>query len=213
MVKVKICGITNLKDALTAAKLGAAFLGLVFYKKSPRYVTPQKAKRIIARLPEDINCVGVFVNEKEVNVKKIAEYCGFKTLQFHGDESPEYCRKFKNFKIIKAFRIKDKDSLKNIGKFKVSAYLFDTFVDTKFGGTGKKFNWDLLKNISKIKKPVILSGGLNPDNIQQAIKKVSPFAVDVSSGVEVCPGKKSPKLLKELFKKIYKAAKNLPNQN
>lgn len=202
MTKVKICGITRVKDALVAAKLGADALGFVFYKKSPRYISPQKAKIIISFLPLSVSPVGVFVNDNKENVKRIAKFCALKWLQFHGDETPQYCRRFKGYKIIKAFRVKDKNSLKNLNKFKVSAYLFDAFDKKGFGGTGKTFNWALLKRFLKTKTPIILSGGLSPDNIQLAIKKVSPYAVDISSGVEIAPGRKSRQLMKELFFKV-----------
>lgn len=202
MTKVKICGITRLKDAFAAARLGADYLGFVFYKKSPRHISPHKAKVIISFLPSQTSAVGVFVNDSEDNVKRISDYCGLKELQFHGDETPQYCRRFKGYKIIKAFRVKDKNSLKNLNKFKVSAFLFDAFDKKGFGGTGKTFNWPLIKPFLKTKTPIILSGGINPGNIQSAIKKVSPYAVDISSGVEISPGIKSRKLMKKLFLKI-----------
>ncbi len=207
MTRVKICGITNLKDASLASRLGADALGFVFYKKSPRYITPSKAKKIIKSIPNSVCGVGVFVDEKEGSVKKIAKYCGLQTLQFHGAEPPDYCKKFKGYKIIKAFSIKDKASFNDVAKFKVDAYLFDAFVKNKFGGTGKTFQWNLLRSL-KTKIPIILSGGLNPKNIEKAIKTVSPYALDLSSGVEISPGKKSPRLLKKVFKEILLANQN-----
>ncbi|MDP2939334.1 MAG: phosphoribosylanthranilate isomerase [Candidatus Omnitrophota bacterium] len=205
MTRIKICGITNLNDALAAVKFGANALGFVFYKKSPRYISPKKAKKIIQSLPVFISSVGVFVNEKEKQVKRIAQFCGLSYLQFHGSETAKYCGRFNGYKIIKAFRIKDIHSFKNIRNFKkVKAYLFDAFDKKSFGGTGKAFNWDLLKPYLKLKKPIILSGGLNIRNIQEAIKKFSPYALDLSSGVEISCGKKNPKLLKQIFRQIYK---------
>jgi len=199
MVRVKICGITNVRDALAAVKCGTWALGFVFYKKSPRYVSPTKVKAIIQHLPPFVTAVGIFVNEQERAVKRIAEFCGLNALQFHGDETPAYCQKFKGYKVIKAFRIKDKFKLKDILRYKTDAYLLDTFHGKFYGGSGQTFNWDIIKDHKKLSKPVILSGGLNPHNVAQAISKVNPYAVDVSSGVEQSPGKKNKKLMKEFF--------------
>jgi len=199
MVRVKICGITNERDALAAVKYGAWALGFVFYAKSPRYVTPAKAKAIIQRLPPFVTAVGVFVNEQLSVVKRIAEFCGLNALQFHGDETPAYCQKFKGYKTIKAFRIKDKFDPRNISRYKVDAYLLDAFHEKLFGGSGQTFNWDFIEDHKKLNKPVILSGGLSPRNVAQSISKVKPYAIDVSSGVEQSPGKKSDKFIREFF--------------
>jgi phosphoribosylanthranilate isomerase len=204
-VKIKICGITSAADALNAVKAGADALGFVFFRQSPRYVSPAKARGIIRKLPASVNKVGVFVNEKPEKVIRIARQCGLDTLQFHAEETAGYCRKFPGYKIIKAFRIKDASSLKEIKKYQVDGYLMDTFSEKSYGGTGKIFRWVLLQKLSGKIFPLILSGGLNPGNIARAIKKVKPYAVDVSSGVEISPGKKSPKLLKQLFKAITAA--------
>jgi len=199
MVKVKICGITNLKDALAAVSLGADALGFVFYKKSPRYIKPKIAKDIIAETPAFINIVGVFVNEKESAVKKIASYCDLDVLQFHGDETNSYCNKFKDYKIIKAFRVKDDIDIKNISKYKVDAYLLDTHRTDTPGGTGKTFNWRLVKRLKVLKKAVILSGGLNHRNVKKAVKITSPYAVDASSGLECRLGRKDYKRMQLFF--------------
>lgn len=205
-VKVKICGITNLADALTAIREGADWLGFVFYKKSPRYISPDKAKAIIVKLPPAISKVGVFVNEKPATVKRIAGFCGLDVLQFHGGESPGYCRKFPGYKIIKAFRIKDSASLKEIEGYQVDGYLMDAFSDKGYGGMGKIFRWTILKKLPRKIFPLILSGGLNPGNVAAAIRKVRPFAVDLSSGVESRPGKKSLLLLKKFFTAVKRSA-------
>ena len=189
MTRVKICGITNKDDALAAAKLGAWALGFIFYKQSPRYVSPFKAKKIIDELPPFVTPVGVFVNLKEGAVMDIAEFCGISTLQLHGDESPQYCRRLKKFKLIKAFRVKEDFNISGLGEYPVSAYLFDGHEKGVFGGTGKTFDWEVIKD-KKIPKPVILSGGLSPENVAGAVRGLSPYAVDVSSGVEKEPGKK-----------------------
>jgi phosphoribosylanthranilate isomerase len=201
-LKVKICGITNLEDALKAVDLGADALGFIFYRKSPRYVTPRVAKLIINRLPSFINRIGVFVNERESEVKRIASYCGLDTLQFHGSESSSYCKKFKGYRIIKAFRINDKIDIENISKYKVDAYLLDTYKRGIPGGTGKVFNWDLLNKIRRFKRRIILSGGLNPENVKMAIRKVNPYAIDVSSSLEKRAGKKDHRLMELFFQSV-----------
>ncbi|MFZ5800860.1 MAG: phosphoribosylanthranilate isomerase [Candidatus Omnitrophota bacterium] len=201
-VKVKICGITNLTDARAAVRIGADYLGFVFYPKSPRYILPQKAKLFIAKLPRRINKVGVFVNEEARTVKRIAGLCGLDVLQFHGNEGVSYCRKFPGYQIIKAFRIKDKIDLRRILKYYVDGYLLDTYCQGNFGGTGKNFDWELLRQAAGKIPFLFLSGGLNSNNVAAAIRKIHPFAVDVSSGIESRPGKKSPRLLKEFFAAI-----------
>jgi phosphoribosylanthranilate isomerase len=201
-VKAKICGITNRADALAAVNSGAVALGFVFFKQSPRYIDPAAAQEIIKILPALVSKVGVFVNEKPERVKQIARTCGLDTLQFHGRETPAYCRKFAGYKIIKAFRIKDAASLKGIEDYRVDGYLMDTFSDKSYGGTGKIFRWGLLKKLSRKIFPLILSGGINHKNVAEAIKKVRPYAVDVGSGVEVYPGKKSLRLLSQFFRKV-----------
>jgi phosphoribosylanthranilate isomerase len=155
--------------------------------------------------------VGVFVDEKIKNVKRIAEFLRLDFLQFHGEETVDYISKFsarKKYKIIKAFRIKDKKSLEVIPEYKnVDLYLLDTYVKTKKGGTGETFNWDFIYKLKGFKKPLILSGGLNPKNIIRAIKKTRPYAVDVSSGIEKTVGKKDLRLMCEFIKKARYAAK------
>lgn len=209
MIKVKICGITNNEDAQRAAVLGASALGFVFYKKSPRDIGAYKARKIIDGLPPFVVPVGVFVNQKEGAVKQIAEFCGLKTLQFHGDETPEYCRRFSagGYKVIKAFRVSDTFDFDTIDGFKNYPILCDAHKEGQFGGTGKTFNWKLAAKFKKFGQPIILSGGLNPSNIVQAIAEAEPYAVDVSSGVEEAPGKKSDALLTQFFQKIHFMAK------
>ena len=196
MVKIKICGITNLGDARASAKLGADFIGFIF-AKSPRRITPLKAKKIIEQLPASIKKVGVFVNEKAETVNNISDYCGLDLVQLHGKESPNYLKKIKK-PVIKAFRIRDKRSLNQLSRYKAKAFLLDTYKKGKPGGTGETFNWDLAVAAKKYRHPIFLSGGLNPENISGAIKKVKPYAVDVSSGVERKPGKKDIVKLKKI---------------
>ena len=202
MVKVKICGITNLEDALAALFCGADAIGFVFYKKSPRYIDPIKARNISRILPKKILKVGVFVDEREGRIKSISKMCALDFLQFHGNESPEFCSKFKGYKVIKAFKVKDKIDLASLKEYKRFAYLFDTFSKSKVGGTGKKFNWNLLREKGKMNNPVFLSGGLNAGNIKSALKIVKPDWVDLSSSVESKPGKKDHKKILSFIKKI-----------
>ena len=204
MTKIKICGITNKEDALWAIRLKVDALGFIF-AYSPRRVNPRIAQEIIELLPPFISIVGVFVNEDRKRVKEIAERCCLTTLQFHGEESPSYCQGFKQ-KVIKAFRIKDKKILEKILQYqgKIDACLLDTYSPFQHGGTGRIFNWDIAKEVKKLELPIILSGGLNPDNIGEAISKVRPYAVDVSSGVEKKPGKKDLEKLRNFVRIVRK---------
>ncbi len=206
MVKVKICGITNLEDALKIAELKPDALGFVFYRKSPRYIKPERAKEIIKQIPKFIKKVGVFVNDKEQNIKRIAKDLKLDMLQFHGNESPEFCEKFRDYKIIKAFRVKEKIDFKDMLHYKTSAYLFDTFVKSKIGGTGRKFNWALVRHLGGFHKPIFLSGGLKAQNVKEAIRKVRPDWVDVSTSVEIKPGKKDYNKVKEFIEVVKKTA-------
>lgn len=201
MVKVKVCGITNFEDASKSAFYGAAAVGFVFCKKSPRYISPSKARTIIEKLPPFVTPVGVFVDLNERAVRDICRFTRISTVQFHGEEDQMYCKRFKDYKIIKAFRVGEYFDIEKVKKYKVDAFLFDTYQENVAGGTGKTFNWYLLKDI-KFDKPVILSGGLNPFNVKEAIGILNPFMVDVSSGVEQSPGIKSPKLIRDFFEAV-----------
>ena len=204
MTWIKICGVTNIEDALKVVELGADALGFVFYENSPRKIAKEKAKEIIDKiqtLEQRVVKVGVFVDELEEKVNRIASYCNFDILQFHGDETLDYCKKFPQ-KIIKAFRIKDKESLVDIPKYEVDYYLLDAYRKDLPGGTGRTFNWALAKEAREFGRPIILSGGLNPENIIEALGRVSPFGVDVSSGVELSPGQKDHKKLEEFMTKV-----------
>ena len=190
--RIKVCGITNLEDAHAAADLGADALGFIFVPGTPRYIEPQVAERIISDLPPFITTVGVFADAPLETLSQTVQACGLNAVQLHGSETPEYCTDVgarHAVSLIKAFRVKDRHSLAPIPKYKVSAYLLDTYVKGKKGGTGETFNWDLARE-AKIYGRIIVAGGLTPENVTQAVRHVRPYAVDVSSGVESSPGKK-----------------------
>jgi len=208
VVKVKICGITNKEDAFFAVDFGADALGFIFYPLSPRNITPLQAKKIIKMLPPFIDRVGVFVNENPLKVKEISSFCGLTTLQFHGDESPSYCSFFPCYKVIKSFSIKDRLP-SSLLKYRVDAILLDAFCEGKRGGTGKTFRWDLALEVKDFGFPLIISGGLSPGNVRGAIEKVRPYAVDVASGVEEKPGKKSKDKLREFILKVRECDEKL----
>ena len=187
MVKVKICGITNLDDALAALRWGADSLGFVF-APSPRRVTRQQVVDIVSGLPPFVCKVGVFVDSELEEVRETLEVCSLDLAQLHGSESPGFCQSLFP-RVIKSFRVKDESILNLIPAYKASAYLLDSYHATLKGGTGKTFDWGIAGQATRY-GPVILSGGLTPANVYQAVTKVRPYAVDVSSGVESQPGKK-----------------------
>jgi phosphoribosylanthranilate isomerase len=197
-VKVKICGITNLADATAAAEAGADLLGFVFYERSPRRVSTERAAEIVRALPAHVVKVGVFVNAPEETVLRATGECGLNLLQFHGDESSAYCLQF-GLMAMKAFRIRDAGSLRTLSDYKTDAWLLDTFATGQPGGTGATFNWDLAVKAQKLGRPIFLAGGLTPQNVAEAVRKVRPFGVDVSSGVESAPGKKDHQKVREFI--------------
>lgn len=203
MIKVKVCGITNIADALLAAESGADAIGFIFYKPSPRYIAPELARDIIDRLPPFINSVAVFVDEDEKRLKDIIDLCRIDTIQLHGDESPGFCERFKQ-KVIKTIRVQGEESLRGLDRYRVSAFLLDTYRENIPGGTGRSFDWDLAIGVKRY-GPIILAGGLNPENVADAIRKVRPYGVDVSSGVEKSPGKKDADKLKRFIERVRKA--------
>lgn len=188
-VKVKICGITNVADGLAAVEAGADILGFVFCDQSCRKVTVAEAASITRQLPAFVIRAGVFVNAPEELVVRAAGQCGLSLLQFHGDEPPEYCAQF-GVMSMKAFRIRDAESLKRLPDYLTEAWLLDAYHAAKPGGTGETFNWDLAVEAKKFGRPIFLAGGLTPENVGEAVARVQPFGVDVSSGVEAGPGKK-----------------------
>jgi phosphoribosylanthranilate isomerase len=200
-VKVKICGITKLEDASNAVELGADALGFIF-APSPRQIAPQKASEIIRAIPPLVKTVGVFVNEAPATIREVMQHCGLDLIQLHGDESPAFCDEFMPY-AIKALRIKDESSLQLSQAYHgtIRALLLDTYSKDMVGGTGKTFDWDLAVRIKNQGIPIILSGGLTPSNIAQAINTVRPYAVDVNSGIESYPGKKDYILMKAMMAK------------
>ena len=202
MVRIKICGITNIEDALFSVDLGTNALGFVFYKGSKRYIEPDNARSIISKLPPFVTTVGVFANQELEEIKKIKGKAGFDAFQLHGDESPDFCMKLEG-KIIKAIRVKDVINPEEIESYPAQAILFDNYSTEAYGGTGETFGWEILKGFDTSKK-IILSGGLTPENVARAIRIVNPYAVDVSTGVEASPGKKNP----DKLKRFIEAARN-----
>jgi phosphoribosylanthranilate isomerase len=203
MVKVKICGITNLKDARQAVKAGADFLGFNFYPRSPRFVTPRTARRILRRLPKKIASVGVFVNQREGEMLKIARQVGLDYIQLHGEESPAAIAKLAgNLPVIKAVRVRDSFRATELVRYKrVSAFLLDGFDRRRRGGSGKTFRWNLALRARRAGH-IFLAGGLTPENVTQAIRSARPYAVDVCSGVEARPGKKDPALVLSFMRAV-----------
>lgn len=203
-VRVKICGITRIEDALAAVAAGADALGFVFYAQSPRAVEPEQAAGIIRRLPPFVTTVGLFVNEARTRIEEVTRYCGLDMVQLHGDESPEECR-IPGRRVVKALRVRDAESLKAAGRYDVAGLLLDAWSGEVYGGSGQTFDWTLLRNFAS-RRPVILAGGLTPDNVGEAIRSVRPFAVDVSSGVEAAPGRKDPRKIRAFIDVVNKAA-------
>jgi len=197
VVKVKVCGMTRAQDALHAAECGADAVGFIFHKKSPRFITPREAKVIATVLPPFVLRVGVFVNETEERIHKIADNCGLDVVQLHGNETFGFCNRIRK-KVIKAFRVQNAESLGNLSKFNVDGFLLDTFKQGEWGGTGEVFDWGLVKSVKKFGN-VIVAGGLNPSNVKDAIEKSRPYAVDVCSGVEKLPGIKDMKKVREFI--------------
>jgi phosphoribosylanthranilate isomerase len=197
-VKVKICGITSVSDANAAADAGADALGFMFWDKSPRAVSLGAAAEIVRQLPPFIVKVGVFVNAEEDLVIRAIRECGLNLLQFHGDETPEYCLQF-GLMSMKAFRMRDAGSLKALANYPTDAWLLDAYTPGKPGGTGEQFDWDLAVEAVKLGRPIFLAGGLTPENVGEAVTRVQPYAVDVSSGVEAAPGRKDHAKVREFI--------------
>ncbi|MHB9037988.1 MAG: phosphoribosylanthranilate isomerase [Armatimonadota bacterium] len=214
MTLVKICGITNVDDAITAVESGADFLGFIF-AESPRRVDLDAAKQIVAKVAPSprpsppgegaFKTVGVFVEESD-EVIRIMDECGLDYAQLHGNQSEDFARKIGGDRVIRVARVSDEASVDSLKQFTEAAfYLLDTYKKGQSGGTGETFDWDLAVRAKSLGKPIFLSGGLTAQNIIDAVKTVRPYAVDISSGVEISPGKKDHKLIKELIDNVRAA--------
>lgn len=204
IVRVKICGLTRFDEALAVCLAGCHAIGFVFVSRSPRFVTREDVRSICEKLPPFVQTVGVFVDEERDTIKDIMEFCGLDICQLHGEESPEFCRFFAP-RVVKAFRVKDESILEQLKLYRgsVRAILIDSWSQGLEGGTGKVFDWHLAKKItSSTDIPVILAGGLNPENIGKAVRQVQPWAVDVSSGVEISPGRKDIEKVRLFIKNV-----------
>lgn len=206
VVRVKICGITNANDALAAVRAGAHALGFVFHSPSPRFVTPEKAASIISSLPPFAVAVGVFVNRPREEVESIAVRSGIHVIQLHGNELPEDCIGYRR-PVIKAFRVTREKPFPVFARYRVAGVLVDSGTGSAWGGTGIPVDWNYLADHlstlgQTVRSRLVLAGGLNPENVEQAIRFVRPSAVDVSSGVEEEPGKKNEKLIKEFMNAV-----------
>jgi phosphoribosylanthranilate isomerase len=200
IVKVKICGITNYRDAAVAADMGADLIGFNFYPKSPRFITPEKAAKIINKLPAFIYVAGVFVNASLDQIKEVIDQCNLDWVQLHGDESPKFCDSLRsiNVRTMKAIRVKSQADIEKAEDFFTDAILLDAFDHKKYGGTGLKFDWNVIGHINK---RIFLAGGIKPDNVAAAIE-LGVYGVDICSGIESRPGKKDIRKMRKLFETI-----------
>jgi phosphoribosylanthranilate isomerase len=201
MTQIKICGITSRSDALTAAAYGADALGFIFYKASPRHVTPDLARSLCRDIPDGVVRVGVFVNADVSTVMEIVDFCGLDLIQLHGDEPPDYCRRFPAERLIKAVSFQGDGDPAALADYAVRAILLDQREAGRYGGTGKPSDWNLAGRIQAL-YPLILAGGLHEGNIEEAIRTVAPDAVDLNSGVEQSPGNKDPEKVRRTIEII-----------
>ena len=186
-------------DAVAAVDAGAHALGFMFFENSKRNISFSSAAEIIRELPPFVSKVGVFVNGPEDFIRQAVEVAGIETLQLHGDESPEFCARFAPLKVVKAFRIRDERSLQQCLAYRDFAWLLDSFVDGARGGTGVAFDWDVAIHATQLTRMVVLAGGLNVETVADAVHRVRPYAVDVSSGVESAPGKKDHEKMRQFI--------------
>ena len=195
---VKVCGITNLEDALAAVEAGADALGFNFYRQSPRYITPDAARHITRQLPFTVMSVGVFVNESEpIDVARIADAAGLTAVQLHGDESPEYCSQLRDRFIIKAVRARDDFEPQVVSEYGTDAILLDAYATDMHGGTGRMVDWEVARRVRELVPQLFLAGGLSPENVADAIAAVDPYAVDACSSLESAPGRKDTQRVAE----------------
>jgi phosphoribosylanthranilate isomerase len=207
-VRVKICGVRTLEEARAAVDFGADALGFNFWPRSPRYVSAEEARSIIERVFPLVPCVGVFVNEEPSSLIDIARTTRISLAQLHGDETPEYCRGIESIKLIKALRVGPNFDVNAIETYPVSAVLLDAGVKGSFGGTGRSFDWQVAIE-AKRRAPIILAGGLNVDNVAEAITSIRPVAIDVCSGVEAKPGRKDLEKLEKFMREVASANRRM----
>jgi phosphoribosylanthranilate isomerase len=200
-MKVKVCGIRRLEDALVAVDAGAWALGFIFHRPSPRYIAPEEAAKIIERLPGHVLTVGVFVDYSIDELNDVVSRAGLGAAQLHGAETPEYARQVEASTVIKAFRVSDEFDISSLEPYEDCRILLDTYRAGQAGGTGETFDWEIARRVGE-KTPVILAGGLDPDNVREAIRIARPVGVDVSSGVETAPGVKSAAAIRRLFEAV-----------
>lgn len=201
--RVKVCGITDQAEALAIVGLGVDALGFIFVKSSPRYVEPERVRSIVASLPPFVAAAGVFLDEESAVVNEVARYCALTMIQLHGSEPPSYCQLMAR-PVVKAFRVKE-EALPDLESYRhvVKGVLLDTYRPGQAGGTGETFNWELVRQLN-LPCPLILAGGLTPDNVVTAIRQTRPYAVDVNSGVEVSPGRKDLSAVSRLLAEVAK---------
>lgn len=206
-IRIKVCGITRLQDALLAVECGADALGFIFHRKSPRYIDPEEARIIIEQIPPFVDAVGVFVDKQRENVEEIIRFCRLGYAQLHGSEPEKYLERLARFtspcELIKAFRVGEETTAEDFEPYlpHVKGILLDTYDKELAGGTGKPFDWSIIPRLN-IRKPLILAGGLNPDNITGALQEFRPYGVDVNSGVEVGPGIKDHQLIRKFIRNV-----------
>jgi phosphoribosylanthranilate isomerase len=198
-MKIKICGITNIEDALVAESFGTDAVGFIFYKKSKRYVTPEQAENIIKTLSPFTTKVGVFVNESFENINNISKQTGINVVQLHGDENPDISKSI-SLPVIKAFRVDNNFDYNKLNQYQECSILLDAYSENDYGGTGNKFNWEEIP--FEIKNEIILAGGISSDNIEFIYKNIKPAAVDLSSSLEITLGKKDKKKMEKFFNKV-----------
>jgi phosphoribosylanthranilate isomerase len=201
-MKVKVCGITNYEDAAMVLDEGVDALGFNFFPLSPRHIRPEDARSILRRIPPFAVTVGLFVNVADPQaVSTAARVAGVGVVQLHGDETPEYCRALREWMLIKAVRIGEKGIPAGLEEYPVQAFLLDVKDDAFFGGTGKSFDWSLARDMQRM-RPIVLAGGLRPDNVREAIRVAAPYGVDVCSGVECAPGKKDAAKIRQFMDEV-----------
>lgn len=205
--RIKMCGLTREKDVEAGINAGLDALGFIFYDKSQRNITPDFVRSVVAKIGPFTDCIGVFVDRQREEVEEIVEYCGLSHAQLHGNEDPKYCERVERFvspcRVVKAFRVRETSTKEEFAPYAdvVHGFLLDTYSKGIAGGTGHTFDWSIIEKL-ELQRPVILAGGLNPDNVEEALQEVLPFGLDVNSGVEIEPGIKDHGKLYDFVRKV-----------